>query len=107
MNTVKVFAEGVAEQISNYLPEELHNMEFTVIENTKNNGVVLTGLNVHIPGENISPVIYKYYCLLTNNRKYRKNQNMSWHRQSLPYKLPLRLPVHPRRISDHPHSAKH
>ena len=58
MNTVRVFAEGVAEQISNYLPEELHNMEFTVIENTKNNGVVLTGLNVHIPGENISPVIY-------------------------------------------------
>ena len=58
MNTVRVFAEGVAEQISNYLPEEFQNMEFTVVENTKNNGVVLTGLNVHIPGENISPVIY-------------------------------------------------
>lgn len=58
MNTVKVFAEGVIDQISNYLPEEFQNMEFTVIENTKNNGVILTGLNVHIPGENISPVLY-------------------------------------------------
>ena len=58
MNTVKVFAEGVIEQINDYLPEEFQNMEFTVIENTKNNGVILTGLNVHIAGENISPVLY-------------------------------------------------
>ena len=36
MNTVKVFAEGVIEQINNYLPEEFQNMGFTVIENTKN-----------------------------------------------------------------------
>ena len=36
MNTVRVFAEGVAKQISNYLPEEFQNMEFTVVENTKN-----------------------------------------------------------------------
>lgn len=58
MNAVRVFAEGVAEEISNYLSEEYQNMEFTVVENMKNNGVVLTGLSVHIPGENISPVIY-------------------------------------------------
>lgn len=58
MNTVRVFAEGVSEQINEYLPEKLQNLKFSVVENVKNNGVVLTGLNVHVPGENISPVIY-------------------------------------------------
>ena len=56
MNAVRVFAEGVAEEISNYLSEEYQNMEFTVVENMKNNGVVLTGLSVHIPGENMGKI---------------------------------------------------
>lgn len=58
MNTVKVFAYGISEQIHQYLPEELQNMEFEVVQNVKNNGVILTGLSAHVPGENISPVIY-------------------------------------------------
>ena len=58
MNTVKVFAYGVSEQIHQYLPEELQNMEFEVVQNVKNNGVILTGLSARVPGENISPVLY-------------------------------------------------
>ena len=58
MNTVRIFAEGVVEQIKEYLPNELQGMQFSVVETTKNNGVILTGLNVQVPGENISPVIY-------------------------------------------------
>lgn len=58
MNTVKVFAYGVSEQIHQHLPEELQNMEFEVVQNVKNNGVILTGLSARVPGENISPVLY-------------------------------------------------
>lgn len=58
MNTVKVFAYGVSEQIHQYLPEELQEMEFEVVQNVKNNGVILTGLSARVPGENISPVLY-------------------------------------------------
>jgi len=58
MNTVKVFAYGISEQIHQYLPEELQNMEFEVVQNVKNNGVILTGLCARVPGENISPVLY-------------------------------------------------
>ena len=51
MNTVKVFAYGVSGQIHQYLPEELQNMEFEVVQNVKNNGVILTGLSARVPGE--------------------------------------------------------
>ena len=33
-------------------------MEFEVVQNVKNNGVILTGLCARVPGENISPVLY-------------------------------------------------
>ena len=58
MNTVKVFAYGISEQIHQYLPEELQNMEFEVVQDVKNNGVLFTGLRAHVPGESISPVLY-------------------------------------------------
>lgn len=58
MNTVKVFAEGVVSQIREYMSEEYQGFQFEVHEKTKNNGVVMTGICVHAPEENMSPIIY-------------------------------------------------
>ena len=44
MNTVKVFAEGVAKQIHDYLPSEYGNVQCEIQENLKNNGVRLVGI---------------------------------------------------------------
>lgn len=58
MLAVKVFAEGVTEQIREYLPPEYQDMEFITMEKQKNNGTVLTGISFHMPGETISPLVY-------------------------------------------------
>lgn len=58
MIAVKVFAEGVTQQIKDYLPEEYQNMQCTLTEQQKNNGVVLTGIILNMPGRQISPVVY-------------------------------------------------
>lgn len=58
MNTVRVFAEGVVSQIKEYLPEEHQGLNIEVHEKLKNNGVVMTGICVHAPEENVSPIIY-------------------------------------------------
>ena len=58
MIAVKVFAEGVTQQIKDYLPEEYQNMQCTLTEQQKNNGVVLTGIVLNMPGRQISPVVY-------------------------------------------------
>ena len=41
---VKAFAEGVTQQIKDYLPEEYQDMQCEISEQQKNNGVVLTGM---------------------------------------------------------------
>ena len=41
---VKAFAEGVTQQIKDYLPEEYQDMQCEISEQQKNNGVVLTGI---------------------------------------------------------------
>ena len=42
---VKAFAEGVTQQIKDYLPEEYQDMQCEISEQQKNNGVVLTGID--------------------------------------------------------------
>lgn len=58
MRTDKVFAEDVAQNIKAYLPPELQEVECTVVENQKNNGVILTGVMFKMPDQDITPVIY-------------------------------------------------
>lgn len=54
----KVFAEGVAKDIHNFLPYEYQNAEFQVIQANKNNGVLLVGIQVKLPDQNASPTVY-------------------------------------------------
>ena len=46
---VKAFAEGVTQQIKDYLPEDYQDMECEILEQQKNNGVVLTGMILNMP----------------------------------------------------------
>lgn len=55
---VKVFAEGVAGMIKEYLPEKYQNVECRVSEEWKNNGVERPGLTFHMPGSNMVPIVY-------------------------------------------------
>ena len=55
---VKAFAEGVTQQIKDYLPEEYQDMQCEISEQQKNNGVVLTGMILNMPGQKIAPVVY-------------------------------------------------
>ena len=45
----KVFAEGVAKDIRNFLPAKYENAEFQVIQMNKNNGVQMVGRKC-VPG---------------------------------------------------------
>lgn len=54
----KVFAEGVAKDIRNYLPPEYENADFQVVQKNKNNGVQLIGVQVNLSGKDLSPIIY-------------------------------------------------
>lgn len=58
MMEVKLFAENVAGQIKEYLPEHLQEGECSVVEMNKNNNTRLVGLNFHMPGNAVAPVIY-------------------------------------------------
>lgn len=54
----KVFAEGVAKEITDYLSPEYADMKCQVVESRKNNGVSLVGLSFTRPGQDVAPVIY-------------------------------------------------
>lgn len=58
MIQVKMFAQGVAQEISNYLPKHLQDVECSVMEQQKNNGVSLVGINFHLPGRELAPLVY-------------------------------------------------
>ena len=58
MLEVEMFAEGVVKQIKDYLPEKYKKMECEVVKQPKNNGVYLTGINFHMPEQNVSPTVY-------------------------------------------------
>ena len=44
----KVFAEGVAKDIRNFLPAKYENAEFQVMQMNKNNGVQMVGVQVRM-----------------------------------------------------------
>ena len=48
----KVFAEGVAKDIRNYLPPEYEDADFQVVQKNKNNGIQLIGVQVNLPERN-------------------------------------------------------
>ena len=54
----KVFAEGVAKDIRNFLPAKYENAEFQVMQMNKNNGVQMVGVQVRLQEENVCPVVY-------------------------------------------------
>ena len=49
MLAVKVFAEGVAEQIKAYLPPEYESVTCSVKEQNKTNGVLQVGIQADMP----------------------------------------------------------
>lgn len=49
----KVFAEGVAKDIRNFLPAKYENAEFQVMQMNKNNGVQMVGVQVRLQEENV------------------------------------------------------
>ncbi len=55
MLAVKVFAEGVAEQIKAYLPPEYESVTCSVKEQNKTNGVLQVGIQADMPGHAASP----------------------------------------------------
>lgn len=58
MLAVKVFAEGVAEQIKAYLPPEYESVTCSVKEQNKTNSVLQVGIQVDKPGHAASPIVY-------------------------------------------------
>lgn len=58
MLAVKIYAEGVAKDIKEYLPSEYKDCEVNVYQKQKNNGVVLTGICIRDDGQKIAPIIY-------------------------------------------------
>lgn len=67
MMNKKEFTNEIAAKIATILPEAFAGAEITVSEHKKNNGLVLTGLTIHKPGSDVSPIIYldqyyKHYC---------------------------------------------
>ena len=54
----KAFAESVAKDIRNFLPEKYENAEFQVMQMNKNNGVQMIGVQVRLQEENVCPVVY-------------------------------------------------
>ena len=54
----KVYAEGVAKDIRNFLPAKYENAEFQVMQMNKNNGVQMVGVQVRLQEENVCPVVY-------------------------------------------------
>lgn len=54
----KIFAEGVARQIMDYLPPEYQGMKCQVTEKVKNNGVCMAGITIYEPDEKMSRIIY-------------------------------------------------
>ncbi len=74
MLMVRKFAEGMAKQIRSYLPREYRDVECTVTEQQKNNGVIKTGLLLKMPDRNIAPVVYidSFYEQICRGESMRK-----------------------------------
>ena len=57
MVSLKVFAEGVAKEIKEYLPPAYTDVECKVIEKRENNGHFSVGVAFIREGENLAPII--------------------------------------------------
>ena len=65
-----MFAEGVAREIKSCLAPEFSDVECTIVEQRKNNNVVLTGVCFHRPGQQADPIVYvePFYDEVKNGR---------------------------------------
>lgn len=64
----KIFAEGAAREMKDYLAPEFSDVECTVVEQKKNNNVVLAGICFHRAGQQTAPVVYvgQFYDAVKN-----------------------------------------
>lgn len=67
----KVFAEGVAKDIRNFLPAKYENAEFQVMQMNKNNGVQMVGVQVRLQEENVCP---EFTVTIKKNTRFARNQ---------------------------------
>lgn len=74
MIEVKVFAEGVARQMKDYLPEAYQDVTCKVTEQQKNNGTVRIGLLLERPGARIAPIVYmeQFYDMVRNGEPLKQ-----------------------------------
>ena len=70
----QIFAEGVAREIKSCLAPEFSDVECTVVEQRKNNNVVLTGVCFHRQGQRADPIVYvePFYDEVKNGRPKEK-----------------------------------
>ena len=54
----QIFAEELITDFKSYITPEFANLEYRVIDNRKNNGVLVTGISVKKPGQEVSALIY-------------------------------------------------
>ena len=67
---VKIFAEGITDEIKEYLPPEYEDMECEMAENVRMNGITRIGICFHMPDQRVSPVIYMegFYDAVRNGK---------------------------------------
>lgn len=54
----RIFAEGAAREMKDYLAPEFSDVECKVVEQKKNNNVVLTGICFHRAGQQTAPIVF-------------------------------------------------
>ena len=69
----KVFAEGVAKDIKEYLPPDYADVECTVMEKSKNNGTVMVGLAL---GNRMCRLPLFFMWNRTMRKSVRENQSV-------------------------------
>lgn len=58
MSSVGMFADGISEQIRDYLPEEYREATFQRVDVPKNNGMIRSGVEVRMPGNDVGVIVY-------------------------------------------------
>ena len=75
----KVFAESVAKDIRNFLPEKYENAEFQVMQMNKNNGVQMVGVQVRLVSVCITWTVERkisgYNCQIASDRAMTDNRH--------------------------------
>lgn len=68
METLRQFAEEIKGKVKGYLPQIYQETECEVVENAINNGIYMTGIQFHEPGNRANPVI----CMEPYFEKYEQ-----------------------------------